>query len=65
MRMENARGQFEGGLVAVDDDDHRRGQDLERLDADVAEPAVPMASAVALGSRAFSPSPAEPDDRAR
>jgi hypothetical protein len=33
-----AADQLEGGLVAVEDDDHRRGQGLERLDADVSSP---------------------------
>ena len=31
--------QLEGGLVAVEDDDRRRGQGFERLDTDMAEPA--------------------------
>ena len=34
-----AADQLEGGLVAVEDDDHHRGQGLERLDTDMAEPA--------------------------
>ena len=44
-----AADQLEGGPVAVEDDDRRRGQGLERPDTDMAEPGAPMASAVVLG----------------